>query len=114
MTLEAEVSDPYSMFVCAIKSPYTRDQYIMRLKYFYQFVGLSRTCAGGNMEELCRQFITTSSIQKETLILRFLLMMRGRVDRKEIVASTVRNYIKPIKLLCEMNDIDDIKWQKLT
>jgi integrase len=35
------------------------------------------------------------------------------VERNEIVAATIFNYLKPIKLLCEMNDIN-VKWKKIT
>ena len=31
----------------------------------------------------------------------------------EIVVSTIYNYLKPIKLFCEMNDIE-VKWKKIT
>ena len=36
-----------------------------------------------------------------------------RVNRKEITGSTVRNYLKSIKLFCEMADIP-IAWKKIT
>jgi hypothetical protein len=35
------------------------------------------------------------------------------MQKGEIVVSTIYNYLKPIKLLCSINDID-IKWKKLT
>jgi hypothetical protein len=35
------------------------------------------------------------------------------MEAKEITAATVRNYVKPIKLFCEMNDIL-IPWKKIT
>ena len=37
----------------------------------------------------------------------------ARVDRKEITGATVRNYLKSIKLFCEMADIP-ITWKKIT
>ena len=36
-----------------------------------------------------------------------------RVNRKEITGATVRNYLKSIKLYCEMADIP-ISWKKIT
>ncbi len=35
------------------------------------------------------------------------------MQRSEIVVSTIYNYLKPIKLLCEIKDIS-IKWKKIT
>jgi hypothetical protein len=46
-------------------------------------------------------------------ILRFLQVYKDRVDRKEISGATLRNYVKTIKLFCEMNDIL-IPWKKIT
>lgn len=31
-----------------------------------------------------------------------------RVENKEISGATVRNYVKPIRLFCEMNEVFDI------
>jgi integrase len=45
--------------------------------------------------------------------LRFLQIQKQRVDRKEITGATMRNYVKTIKLFCEMNDIL-ISWKKIT
>ena len=36
----------------------------------------------------------------------------GRVNRKEITGSTLRNYVKVLKLFCEMNDLY-VYWKKL-
>jgi hypothetical protein len=38
-------------------------------------------------------------------ILKFVQYQKDRVDRKEITAATIRNYIKSINLFCEMADI---------
>jgi hypothetical protein len=35
------------------------------------------------------------------------------MQKSEIVVSTIYNYLKPIKLLCEIKDIS-IKWKKIT
>jgi hypothetical protein len=37
----------------------------------------------------------------------------SRFDQREISGSTIRNYVKVVKLLCEMNDIP-ILWKKIT
>jgi hypothetical protein len=46
-------------------------------------------------------------------IIEFLQFQRERVERKEIVGATLKNFVKPIKLFCEMSDIA-IPWKKIT
>ena len=46
-------------------------------------------------------------------IFRLIIHLKERMNRKEIVVSTIYNYLKPIKLFCEMNDID-VKWKNIT
>ncbi len=43
--------------------------------------------------------------------LRFMQLLLDRANRKEITGSTVRNYLKSIKLFCEMADFT-IAWKK--
>ena len=45
-------------------------------------------------------------------ILRFALQ-KERVERKEITASTLGNYVKTIKMFCDVTDIT-IQWKKIT
>lgn len=42
-----------------------------------------------------------------------MFFLKGKVERKEIVVSTLYNHLKPIKILCDLNDIT-IKWRKIT
>jgi hypothetical protein len=45
-------------------------------------------------------------------IVKYLQGHRLRVESKEMTGSTLRNYIKPIKLFCEQMDIE-IPWRKI-
>lgn len=45
--------------------------------------------------------------------MKYLQVHKDRVERKEITGSTLRNYIKSIKLFCEQMDIT-IPWNKIT
>ena len=38
---------------------------------------------------------------------------KNRVETGEITASTLRNFVKPLKLFCEMSDIV-IPWKRIT
>jgi hypothetical protein len=46
-------------------------------------------------------------------ILRFMQFQLDRANRKEIPGSIIRNYLKSIKLFCEMADFS-IAWKKMS
>jgi hypothetical protein len=46
-------------------------------------------------------------------IIRFLYHQKERVEKKEITAGTLHNYIKTLKMFCEVTDIV-IPWKKIT
>jgi hypothetical protein len=113
-------SDPYGIFMFAMNSQVTKQKYTYRLTKFFDFIGLK----GETIQERCKNAVemarrnsTTdgSSNGKWLLnnILRFLQAQKERVDRKEITGATVHNFVKAIKLFCEMNDIS-IPWKKIT
>jgi hypothetical protein len=105
-------SDPYSMFIFAMNAPQTREKYVTRLKRFFDFIDLP----GSTIEERCHNFAQKGRVEPKWVlnnILRFLHTQKERVDRKEITGATLRNYVKTIKLFCEMNDIL-IPWKKIT
>jgi integrase len=112
-SLESTIEDPYSLFVFAMNAPQTREKYITRLDRFFRFINLQ----GNTIEERCRSFaeIAKKDNNKWVLnnVLGFLLIYKERVERKEISGATLRNYVKSIKLFCEMNDIL-IPWKKIT
>ena len=105
--------DPYSMFVYAIRSPYTKESYFRRLRRFFDSINF---CEGETMDKRCNMFAyrgRNDSNWAFSNILRFLHSQKERVERKEITASTLRNYVKTIKMFCEVTDIV-IQWKKVT
>ena len=46
-------------------------------------------------------------------IVNFLQFQKERVEKAEITGATLRNFVKAIKLFCEMSDIP-ITWKKIT
>jgi hypothetical protein len=69
-----------------------------------------------SIEELCRIFVEKGKQDPNWIInklVTFLREYKDRYDRREISGSTIRNYVKVVKLLCEMNDIA-IPWKKIT
>jgi hypothetical protein len=104
--------DPWSLYLYAMKSQITREKYTGRLSRFFEWAGLE----GVNAEEKARQFVIRSNNNKNwafSVIIRFLQFQTNRINQREMSAATVRNYVKAIKLFCEMADIP-ITWKKIT
>jgi integrase len=111
--LEIE-SDPYSIFVFAMNAPQTKEKYVTRLKRFFDFINLP----GSTIQERCKYFVEKCREEDGNKwllnnLLGFLQVYKERVQRKEITGATLRNYVKTIKLFCEMNDIL-VPWKKIT
>ena len=91
----------------------TREKYQKRLERFFDFLGLE----GSTVEEKSKVFMEMRRKDGNQCVfnslLRFMQFYLARVDRKEITGATVRNYLKSIKLLCEMADIP-ITWKRIT
>jgi hypothetical protein len=98
-----------------ILSPVTRERYSTRLRYFLTKIGLTDN-DNKSLEQLCKIFVEKGKQDPNWVvdnIAAFLIEYKDRYDRREIIGSTIRNYIKVVKLLCEMNDIA-IPWKKIT
>lgn len=79
---------------------------------FFEFIGID----GKTIEERARNFVIKAKDDNTwafSSVMKFTYFQRQRVDRKEISGATVRNYVKSIKLFCEMADIP-IQWKKIT
>jgi integrase len=105
------LADSYSMFVYAIKSPLTRKKYEGRLAKFFDFTDI----IGKTLETRCTVFEQRCKADPNWApsgIMKFLQSLKQRVESKEISGATVRNYVKAIKLFCEMNEIL-VPWKKI-
>lgn len=103
---------PYSAFTLAIRSPITRQKYLQRLEYFISFLGIDE----GNSETRCNILGQRSKADSKWLanaVIRYLHVHQQRLERREISAATLRNYLKPIKLFCEQLDIS-LPWKRIT
>jgi hypothetical protein len=110
--VESEELDPWSLFLYAMKAPMTKDRYQTRVNKFFDFAGI----LGTTVEEKARTFANRGKSDTNwafTNILKFIHFQKERVDRKEITGATLRNYVKSIKLFCEMADVP-IPWKKIT
>jgi hypothetical protein len=107
-----ERSDAYSLFVYAIRSQVTKDYYLRQLRIFFNHINLS---PGESMDERCNLFAAKGNrnpIWVFSCIVKFLQYQKERVEREEITGATLRNFVKAIKLFCEMSDIP-ISWKKI-
>ncbi|MDF2738575.1 MAG: hypothetical protein K0S93_2436 [Nitrososphaeraceae archaeon] len=108
-----EESNAYSLFLYAIRSQVTRDYYLRRLKIFFNYINLE---LDKNIEERCNYFANKGTKDPSwafNCTVRFLQYQKERVEKEEITGATLRNFIKAIKLFCEMSDIP-IQWKKIT
>jgi hypothetical protein len=79
-------------------------------------IGLTGNNDNTSIEDLCKIFVEKGKQDPNWIvnnIVAFLVQYKDRYDRREISGSTIRNYVKVVKLLCEMNDIP-ITWKKIT
>ncbi|MFL6411204.1 MAG: hypothetical protein ACJ71K_08170, partial [Nitrososphaeraceae archaeon] len=110
---QEENVDPYTLFVYGIRSPYTKESYFRRLRGFFDTINLDK---GTIFEERCNAFAhkgRSDSRWAFNNIIRFLYYQKERVEKKEITAGTLHNYIKTLKMFCEVTDIV-IPWKKIT
>ena len=87
-------SNVYSLFLYAFKSLVTKDCYLRRLKIFFKFLNL---LPNANLEENCNLFATKGlkdHIWAFNIIINFLQFQKERVEREEITAGTLRNFVK--------------------
>lgn len=97
------------IFRGAVKSKFTRNHYERHLRYFFDF---SKSNADSLVEKSKKDPIW---IEKEIIAYIRMLMSRVENDKESqdhIAASSVGNYIKPLRLFLEMNDIL-LNWKKL-
>jgi hypothetical protein len=105
---------PYAMFKYSVRSEITRKYYERRLRKFFDFIqfeiGLKE------MEKRCNDFTekgkgnTTWTLNQ---IILFLQFQKERVEKEEITAATLKNFIKSLKVFCESSDIE-IPWKEVT
>jgi hypothetical protein len=96
-----------------MKSPVTRQKYHKRLEKLFDFMGLE----GVTIEDKSISFVNKT--KQESIdwtfnsVLKFMQFQLDRANKKEITGSTVGNYLKSIKLFCEMTDLS-ITWKKIS
>jgi integrase len=106
-----EELDPWMLYIYSIKSPATKEKYLLRLGKFLYYIGFQ-----GALEDKARAFASKGKVDGNwafSSIIRFIQFQKDRFNNKEITAGTIRNYVKSIKLFCAMADIT-LNWDKIT
>ncbi len=109
----AKNNTAYHRFIYAISNAETLDYYRKRLKIFLDFVN----CPGDSFEDktnaLYTKIMQNGYEWLQYTLIDYISLQKSRVAEKEITAGTLRNYYKPIKLFCDMNDIL-VNWKIVT
>jgi hypothetical protein len=91
----------------------TRQQYIIRLKMFFDSLGLS-----GSLDKQSRKFL--GHVKKDggkewaqNGLKYFIRDKKQRAEKGELAESSVRNFYKPVKLFCSIHDVE-LSWKKIT
>jgi hypothetical protein len=97
--------DPYLVFIDSIRSEFTRRLYNSLLGKFFESIP---SLNGATIQEQCLVFVENARKDSNwplQQILGFMRVQRQRVDNKEMVGCTARNYVFAIRLFCEENNI---------
>lgn len=96
-----EELDPWVLYIYSIKSPATKEKYLLRLGKFLDYIGFQ-----GTLEDKARAFANKGKVDGNWVfgsIIRFIQFQKDRFNNKEITAGTIRNYVKSIKLFCAVS-----------
>ena len=96
----------YSRFIYALNAPESKRQYPTRLKVFLDFLKIDGITIEEKANRFCDLMIANGGREwLESQLIGFFTLQNSRVEKGEISASTIKNYYKPVKLFCEMNNI---------
>jgi hypothetical protein len=104
---------PYMMFRYSIRSELTRKYYERRLRIFFDYIQFE--IEARDMEKRFNDFVEYSKNNINwTLnqIINFLQFQKQRVETEKITASTLKNFVKSLKALCDSADLK-VPWKKV-
>lgn len=104
----SEMLSPYQNFTYALKSKDVQRQYPSLLDTFLCFLKFH-----GTMEECKLYDLGTGNSQLlQPYLIKYSITQKERIKKNEISEGTLRNYLKPLKLFFEMNDLI-LPWMKI-
>lgn len=99
------LGESIQLFNAALRNPNTRDPYERHLITFLNHINMNPD----TFVNLARD----KPKDVEKILIRYVNHLVERVERGELSRGTIRNPIKVIKLLLEMNDIVTINWRRI-
>jgi integrase len=96
--------ESFELFSAAIRSPATRDPYERKLLGFLKRVNLT--------PDAFAQFAKENPSAAEKKIISLLSQDRLKIERGEVTAGTINNWLKAVRLFLEMNDAF-LNWKKI-
>ncbi|MGI0045069.1 MAG: hypothetical protein ACRD47_15285 [Nitrososphaeraceae archaeon] len=93
------------LFRAALRNPNTRDPYERHLISFLNHIRMDPDSFVNMAREQPKEV--------EKLLIFYVNHLVERVERGELARGTIRNPIKVIQLLLEMNDVANINWRRM-
>lgn len=108
-----DLTSPYGIFKFSIRSELTRKYYERRIRRFFDFIEFN---LGKDIELRCNDFAVKARSDAGWVlnkIIAFLQFQKERTEKGEITPATLANFVKALKLFCEISDVT-ISWKKLS
>ncbi len=104
---------PYQKFFYALNARETKRQYPHQFQIFLDYLHIEGSTIEENANSFYKLVERNGTVWLESGLLKFFMIQNQRAERNEISTQTIRNYLKPIKLFCQMNGIL-INWKIIT
>ena len=108
-----DLTSPYCIFKFSIRSELTRKYYERRIRRFFDFIEFN---PGKDIELRCNEFAVKARSDASwalNKIITFLQFQKERTEKGEITPATLINFVKALKLFCEISDVT-ISWKKIS
>lgn len=110
----AKSRTPFSKFEYAISSVQTKEYYHRNLEKFLMFLDINSSEDLELGVNLLYDLIKKEGTEWFSDCLEdYISFLKNKVNSKQISAGTLRNYYKPVKLFCDMNDIL-LNWKRIS
>jgi integrase len=101
---------PYQRFIYALRALESKRQYPKRLQIFLDYLKIQGLTIEEKSDEFYIMIEEKGRNWLEQELLKFFTIQNLRAERNEISTETIKNYLKPVKLFCEMNGVV-INWK---
>jgi hypothetical protein len=102
---------PMADFIDWRLAPLTKQQYIIRLKMFFDYLGLK-----GSLDKQSTEFLVRARKDIEWAekgLKYFIREKKSKVDEGQLAEASIRNFYKPVRLFCKVHKIT-LSWDMIT